>query len=127
MQTYPDEYLNHWADVFVTRDLSRYLTLEQFLPAPALHLARIEDGRYRPLLAVQRAVAERIDTEERAIRRASQGTVTLEDAEHLEWMVACARGIVDVPRRDGRPIEPMRHHRWHPRSSNSAFRPRAEV
>lgn len=41
-QRYPDEYLNHWADVYVDRKLKRRgITLEQFLVAPHQMLARV--------------------------------------------------------------------------------------
>lgn len=43
MRTWPDDYLNHWADVYVARGVRRYrITLEQFLARPEQMLVRVE-------------------------------------------------------------------------------------
>ena len=43
MPSYPDDYLNHWSDVYVARAVQAHgITLEQFLVRPEAVLARIE-------------------------------------------------------------------------------------
>jgi len=50
-------FLEHWADVFVARGYSRYLTLSQFLSQPQ-HYCELFDGPdgARPLLPAQQRV-----------------------------------------------------------------------
>lgn len=123
MRTYTDEYLNHWADVFVARGLDGYMRLDEFLAAPRLHLARIAQRMYRPLLPAQRRVADEIDSHEARLQRILRGTHSIDDELALEASVRAARAIDHCPRRDGRAIEPLHHHRWH-RPRTSFFRPR---
>lgn len=59
---YTDEHIEHWGEVFLARDLGRYMTFIQFLRDPRAELAAIEAG-FRPLLPQQRAVQQRIDAE----------------------------------------------------------------
>lgn len=54
MNCYPDETLNHWADVYVSRRVRGYgISLEAFLAYPQQMLARIErvDNAAKPVNA----------------------------------------------------------------------------
>ena len=43
MHRYPDAYLDHWSDIYVSRRVREHgITLEQFLVAPHQMLARVE-------------------------------------------------------------------------------------
>ncbi len=96
MNTYPDEYLNFWADRYVERGMHLYgITLAVFLA----HLHEIEaalDGEHGPLplLMSQRAVSAR----ELSMELASD----------------------ELPRRNGMPFEPLHHHA-HPRNARADF------
>lgn len=101
MRTYTDEYLNYYADQFVSGRLDRHgVTLDQYLAAPQLYdyLALMPF----PLLPAQQAVKERIETEEAARVEAS---------------------VAHLVRRNGQIVEPLHHHRHHRRRS-AAFFPR---
>lgn len=84
-----DEHLEYWGARFVARGYRRYMTLEQFMRDACGIAARIEGGQ-PPMLERQRAVQQRIDRD--------------------------AIEVAALPRhttlRDGRLIEPLRHHAW---------------
>jgi len=108
--TYPDEYLDYWADVFNDMDLaSKGYTIEQFLRDPHGTLDRYHNGD-RPLLPAQQAVADRLLAEELAAddARAHEDHVALTRAheQKLEQRGARCSG--------GRWIEPL-HHSAYPR------------
>lgn len=49
-ESFPDEHLTHWADVYVTRSVREYgVLLETFLRDPVPILAAIDHGRLRKL------------------------------------------------------------------------------
>lgn len=59
--TYPDAYLEHWAEVFTAHPcLRRICTFEQFLARPQMTLAAVIGGT---LLPRQRAVQRRLDAQ----------------------------------------------------------------
>lgn len=90
--TYTDEYLDHYADRFLELDLGRHgISLETYLRQP-------ED--------CERLVREGCDP------------LIINQALRLSRDVAAARHIAPVerlPRRDGVPVEKLRHHRHHRR------------
>lgn len=57
-----DAELDYWGNVFCQNGLSRYMTFATFISAPESHIKRIFDGEFRPLLANQRKVRERMET-----------------------------------------------------------------
>lgn len=102
-----DRELNYWADLNVENDLRRYLTFGQFIANPRGHLRAIFEQEFRPLLARQRSVRDRLAA---GCRTLEQGCRALE-AELDRWEAALAshRRI-----ENGHILDPMKHHR-HPR------------
>ncbi|WP_445157374.1 hypothetical protein [Halomonas sp. E14] len=100
MTTYPDEYLEYYADRYVALYLKGHgVTLDQYLYDPARYEPLAEAPL--PLLPEQQAVQARLDAE----------------AERVEAEVA------HLPRRNGAVVEPLHHHR-HPRSAQCDFKRR---
>ena len=104
MQTYSDDYLNHYADRYMAMQLKRHgVTLDQYLANPARYeVLALEPF---PALPAQLAVQRQIDAET-ARQEAS--------IEHL-------------PRRDGVATEPLRHHRYPRRSLLGFFARKAKA
>lgn len=124
MTIWPDEYLHYWADVYVARGIDGYCTLDAFLLDPHGTLARIDGGEFRPLLPAQQRAADEVSRHEARLARIGRGVGTVDDEIEIEGIVAAARGIEQWPRRNGRAVEPMHHHR-HPGSRLGAmFRPK---
>ena len=125
MSTYPDEYLHYWSDVFMEVGIAEYTTLEAFLSAPQEWIRYIEGGEFRPLLPAQRRARDGIASQEGLLHRVMTGAQSISDEMDLERSIAAARGIQHCPRRNGRAIEPLHHHR-HPdkRLRRGWFRPR---
>lgn len=99
--TYSDEYIEYWADRYVEIGYARRgITLLEFLADPQRYEDTHRTGALS-LLRRQRAVRNRVLEEELQALRAE-------------------RGLEDLPRRDGRIVEPLHHHR-HPRNSMSDF------
>lgn len=50
-ESFPDEHLTYWSDVYVARDIRSYgVLLETFLSHPQPVLAAIDTGRLRPIV-----------------------------------------------------------------------------
>lgn len=95
---YTDEYLDYWADEFVTHQLYRHgLTLLAFLRAPAAYMAELQHKPFPPL-GIQLEVRARVDE---LSDRTAAAKETLEDGLGSRVLM-----------RDGRLVEPLKHHAW---------------
>ena len=109
--------IEHYAALYHEQCLDRYLTFEQFMADPAGWLAAFENydedlDSERPLLARQREVAERLEYE---AERLTENREALECHLGEDGLVgACTtleKEIEKLPRRNGHPVEKLRHHR----------------
>lgn len=114
---YPDEYIDYWADRFVSNGwLYRGVTLMQYLANPQSYERR---ERPLPLLSAQRRVQGRL----LALERRALIEQELHDGEPLDlsWLTRrFERGLEKFPRRNGAIVEPLHHHA-HPRRTTADF------
>ncbi|HEU4603438.1 MAG TPA: hypothetical protein VFS24_15800 [Steroidobacteraceae bacterium] len=116
--TYPDEYIEYFADRYVAGGwVYQGVTLMQFLALPYRYIS--SDTTSQPLLGSQLRVRNQLIKLERRARKAQ----TQRDGEPLDlvWLTRQAeRGVEHLPRRNGAPFEPLHHHA-HPRSTTADF------
>lgn len=101
MQTYTDEHIEQWGEVYVRECVAVYgISFEQFLYWPEAWMAAVENDRYAPLLAAQRSVRDRL--------------IELEaDVDHFEAaMESGLRSLPGLRVRDGFAVEPLHHSRY---------------
>jgi hypothetical protein len=114
---YSDEYLDYWADRFVSGFwLYRGVTLMQYLANPQTYERREQP---LPLLGRQRRVQGRLLELEARVKRERE----LRDGEPLDltsltWRAE--RGLETFSRRNGAIFEPLHHHA-HPRRGTADF------
>jgi hypothetical protein len=102
MPMYSPAYINYYADRYVANRLKAHgVSLTQYLANPERYEPLALESE--PLLPAQRAVQERLDHEE---------------TSRVE------REIEDLPRRNGTPVERLRHRRWAKRALAAFFMPK---
>ena len=91
------QQLEYYADVFERGGYGRYLTLPQFLNDPEGWMDRFDTGQ-RPLLPTQREVQRHMD----ALDLIDDTGIAVDRLE---------RELEGLPMRNGRVMEPLKHHR----------------
>ncbi|MEX0732874.1 MAG: hypothetical protein WED00_05835 [Aquisalimonadaceae bacterium] len=98
MNTYPDEYLEHFADRYLELALRWHgISLEQYLACPA--------------------ACERVAERNAAAGRVPEPIILPQQISQAQYELE--RGLESCPRRNGTVIEPLHHH-CHPRRSRAA-------
>lgn len=101
MQTYSDEYLDHWGDVYVRECVSLWnIPFEAFLYRPEAWLAAIEIDGHAPLSAAQSLVRDRLMARELEAD-------AIESAQEREL-----RQIPGMQIRQGAFLETLHHSRY---------------
>lgn len=107
---YSDHYLNHYADRYMSLCLRWHkITLLQYLANPEACERVAEEAAEKGRAVEPLILPQRISVMEATLRQEAEAEryLAAEDAQaRLE------RGLEELPRRDGRIIEPLRHHSW---------------
>lgn len=121
---YSDEHIERCGDEFEARQLAlRGITFAQYVADPQ----RYADAALEmlPLLGRQRRVQRRVE----ALENEALAVQAYRYGEPLDLTVHAQRverGLEDFPRREGRIVEPLHHHR-HPRNNLADFTYRRSV